>query len=115
MNRYRLGIVAFVALGGAAFATGAATAAPVAVDLLATDAEPSVVQAQYDPYYSDPYGRGDRLRYRDAWREERLRNRDAWRAERIRERDAWRAERWRERRAWREWREDRWRSRNGWY
>lgn len=111
MQQYRLGIAAVVALGAAGFARGAATAAPITVDLLARHADSNVVQVQYDPYY-DQYA--ERLRNRDAWRAERLYNRDAWRAERLRNRDAWRAERWRERNARREWREERWRYRNGW-
>jgi len=105
MKQYRLGIAALLAFGAAGFATGAATAAPITVDLLASHADSGVVQIQYDSSY--PYWREERLRNRDAWREERLRNRDAWRAERLRERDAWRADRWRERQAWREWREER--------
>lgn len=116
MKQFCLGIAAVVALGAAGLVTGAATAAPISVDLLARHANSGVVQVQYDQYYnsySDPYWRAERLRERDAWRAERLRNRDAWRAERLRNRDAWRAERWRERNAWRAWREER--SWNGWW
>jgi hypothetical protein len=109
MKQFRLGIAAVVALGAAGFATGAATAAPITVDLLARHADSGVVQVQYDPYYNQ---HAERWRERDVWQAERLRNRDAWQAERFRERDAWRDWR-RERRA--QWREERWRSRNGWW
>jgi hypothetical protein len=114
MKQFRLGIAAVVALGAAGFATGAATAAPITVDLLARHADSGVVQVQYDPYYNQ---HAERWRERDAWQAERLRNRDAWQAERFRQRDAWRAERFRERDAWRDWRRERraqWREERSW-